>query len=157
MLNRIALSALFFIFSFHVDARIRLRKVKEAPKVCQYLKEDQFLSRPDKKVLSTERHSLIFEDGVSLLRDKGEKICNWRVTEFDSLGPVDQFQFFIDEYKEVLYSYIHNADGSYLIITSPFATCSLESRVTLLEFTPPTCVKPKKKSSKKSKKTKKKK
>ncbi len=129
------------------EARIRLRKVKEAPRVCQNLQEDKLLSRNDKKVLSTERHSVIFEDTVSLVRDKGEKICSWRATEFDSLGALDQFQFFIDEYKEVLYSYIKNPDESYLIIATPFSTCSLENRVTLPEFQPPKCDIPKKKKS----------
>lgn len=158
MLIRIAICAVLFVFSFQTEARIRLRKVKEAPKTCQVLKEDPLLSRPDKKVLSTERHSLIFEDTISLVRDKGEKICSWRISEFDSLAPVDQFQFFIDEYKDVLYSYVKNADQSYFIMTIPFATCSLETKVTLPEFQAPTCEKPKKKSSKRStkKRTKKK-
>lgn len=155
MLIRIAACVLLFVFSFQAEARIRLRKVKEAPKTCQTLKEDPLLSRPEKKVLSTERHSLIFEDGISLVRDKGEKICNWRVSEFDSFAPVEQFQFFIDEYKEVLYSYVKNADQSYFIMTIPFATCSLETKVTLPEFQAPVCEKPKKKSSSKKRKKKK--
>lgn len=157
MLSRLTLCAVLFAFSFHAEARIRLRKVKEAPKTCQHLKEDKLLSRDEKRVLSTERHSLIFEDNISLVRDKGEKICSWRATEFDSLVPVDQFQFFIDEYKEVLYSYVRNADGSYLILTTPFATCSLETRVTLPEFHPPTCEKKSKKKATKKAKAKKKK
>ncbi len=155
MLTRIAICVLLFVCSFSAEARIRLRKVKEAPKTCQTLKEDQLLSRPEKKVLSTERHSLIFEDSISLLRDKGEKICNWRMSEFDSLAPVNQFQFFIDEYKEVLYSYVKNADQSYFIMTIPFATCSLETKVTLPEFQPPKCEIPKKKASSKKRKKKK--
>ena len=155
MLTRIAICVLLFVFSLSAEARIRLRKVKEAPKTCQILKEDPLLSRPDKKVLSTERHSLIFEDNISLVRDKGEKICSWRMSEFDSLAPVDQFQFFIDEYKEILYSYVKNADQSYFIMTIPFATCSLETKVTLPEFQPPKCEKPKKKSSAKKRKKKK--
>jgi hypothetical protein len=155
MLSRIAISALLFVFAFNAEARIRLRKVKEAPKTCQTLKEDPLLSRPDKKVLSTERHSLIFEDGINLVRDKGEKICSWRLSEFDSFAPMEQFQFFIDEYKEILYSYVKNADQSYFIMTIPFATCSLDTKVTLPEFQPPKCEKPKKKSSAKKRKKKK--
>lgn len=155
MLTRIVICLFLSVFVFSAEARIRLRKVKEAPKTCQILKEDPLLSRPDKKVLSTERHSLIFEDTISLVRDKGEKICSWRMSEFDSLAPVDQFQFFIDEYKEVLYSYTKNADQSYFIMTIPFATCSLETKVTLPEFQPPKCEKPKKKSSSKKRKKKK--
>jgi hypothetical protein len=142
--------------SISAQARIRLRKVKEAPRVCQLMVEDKLLSRPEKKVLSTEKHSLIFEDGITLVRDKGEKVCNWRVSEFESLGALDQFNFFIDEYREVLYSYVKNPEASVLIIATPFATCSLESKVTLPEFQQPKCDKPKKtsKSKKKSKKKK---
>ena len=83
------------LFSVSSEARIRLRKVKEAARTCAVMQEDKLLSRPDKKVLSTERHSLVFEDTISLVRDKGEKVCNWRVSEFDSLGAMDQFHFFI--------------------------------------------------------------
>ena len=149
MFTKSALFVALLICSFSVpsNARIRLRKVKEAPRVCQNMQEDKLLSRKDKKVLSTERHSVIFEDTVSLVRDKGEKICSWRASEFDSLGAIDQFKFYIDEYKEVLYSYIKNPDESFLIITTPFSTCSLETRVTLPEFQQPKCDIPKKKKT----------
>ena len=149
MIIKSALASAFLMcfLGFQAEGRIRLRKVKEAPRVCQAMKEDKLLSRNDKKVLSTERHSLIFEETVSLVRDKGEKICSWRVSELESLGALDQFHFFIDEYKEILYSYVKNLDESYLIITTPFATCSLETKVTLPQFEPPKCEPPKKKSS----------
>ncbi len=149
------LSLFILIISVHAHARIRLRKVKEAPRVCQNMKEDKLLSRADKKVLSTERHSLIFEDTISLVRDKGEKVCSWRISEMESLGPLDQFQFYIDEFKEVLYSYVKNPDGSQLIITTPFATCSLETKVTLPQFDPPKCEGPRKKSGSRKRKKKK--
>lgn len=155
MLKRILFFSVISILSLTAESRIRLRKVKEAPRTCQTMKEDPLLSRPEKKVLSTERHSLIFEDAITLVRDKGEKICSWRLTEFNSLAPVDQFQFFIDEYKEVLYSYVKNADQSFFIISTPLVNCSLESKETLPEFQPPKCEKPKKKSSSKKRKKKK--
>ncbi len=139
--------------SLRVGARIRLRKVKEAPRVCQLMKEDKLLSRPEKKVLSTERHSLLFEEAIILVRDKGEKICTWRPTEFDTLGALDKFHFFIDEYREILYSYVQNADQSYLVITTPLATCSLEKTMTVTQFEHPKCS-PLKKSSKKKRKKK---
>lgn len=140
------------IFSNQSEARIRLRKVKEAPRVCQLLKEDKLLSRNEKKVLSTEKHSLVFDENISLVRDKGEKICSWRTSEFDSLGSLDKFNFFIDEYKEQLYSYVQKPDLSYLVIRTPLATCSLENTLTLAELSLPKCEKPKKTSKKKKKK-----
>jgi hypothetical protein len=142
------------LFVSNAEARIRLRKVKDAPKVCKLMSEDKLLSRDDKKVFSTERHSLIFEEAVELVKDKGEKICQWRLSELNTLAPLENFKFFIDEYKGMLYPYAKNADGSYLVIRVPLATCSLDEILTQASFEQPKCDKPKTVKRKKKKKKK---
>ena len=103
-------TSLLFFISFKAESRIRLRKVKEAPRVCAFMGDDKLLSRSDKKVLSTERHSLIFDENIMLIKDKGEKICSWRPSEFDTIAPLNQFSFYIDEIKEVIYPHVKLAD-----------------------------------------------
>ncbi len=153
---QIIFGVIFFLaglFPVSSEARIRLRKVKEAPRTCKYMTEDPLLSRSDKKVLSTERHSLVFEDSIDLVRDKGEKICQWRPSELNTLGPIENFKFYIDEYKETLFAILKNPDESNMIIKVPLANCSLENTVTQKEsFMPPQCQSGKKSSSRKRKK-----
>ncbi len=114
-------SLLFFQFS---EARIRLRKVKEAPKTCKIMEEDDFLSRKEKKVLGTLRHSVLIEDdadekSITLVKDKGEKICQWEIAEWSAiqqnnkLPDISAFKFYIDEYKNVIYPYVQKKDKSY--------------------------------------------
>lgn len=148
----ILLLSLLLISTFSAEARIRLRKVKEAPKVCAVMGEDKLLSRKFKKVYSTERHSLIIEDDVALIKDKGEKICLWKKEDWGA----DLYKFYIDEYKEVLYAHKTNDDKSVEVIQISFKDCKLDDRLTLVEFKFPKCEAPKK-SSKKKKKSKSKK
>lgn len=141
--------------------RIRNRKVKEAPKICGLMQEDVHLSRDGKKVYGTLRHSLVFEnDGqmnnISLVKDKGEKICQWQSTVWNQILKNNQvenqmgFKYYLDEYKEILYTYVQKPDKSYFIMTTPFATCSLEQQVTRADLDLPKCEIPKK-TKKKSK------
>lgn len=149
-------------------ARIRNRKVREAPRSCRLMSEDSFLSRRDKKVLGTLRHSLIIENSedartVTLIKDKGEKICEWKLEQWQSieadnkLPEVTDFKFHVDEYKEILYPYVRKADGSYFLLKVPFKTCELSDQSTKAKLELPKCEPPKKKSRKKRGSSKKKK
>ncbi len=134
-----------------LEARIRMRKVKEPPRTCAVMKMDELLSRPAKPVWSTERHSLVVGEQIMLVNDLGVKICSLNKDRFSSVGDITQFRFYIDEYKEVLYPYIDTKDRGFLVIKVPFATCSLDDRTTLAKFELPACEKPKKAKRKSSK------
>jgi hypothetical protein len=160
------LSAVLISVNF-AEARIRMRKVKEAPKVCKVMQEDVYLSRDGKKVFGTLRHSLVLENSeennnVSLVKDKGEKICQWpnsdwnQVLKDNGVENLINFKYHIDEYKEVLYPYAQKADGSYFVWSIPFKDCSLADQKTLAKLELPKCETPKKKSRKRSSKKKKK-
>ena len=152
------LIALSFILFGSIQAeagRIRNRKVKEAPKICGLMQEDVHLTRDGKMVYGTLRHSLVFENdeqmnSISLVKDKGEKICQWKSTVWNGILKNNQvenqinFKYYVDEYKEILYAYAHKADKSYFIMTIPFATCSLEQQVTRADLELPKCEIPKK-------------
>ncbi len=149
------------------QARIRNRNVKEAPKACKLMEEDAFLSRDGKKVFGTLRHSLIFEkneseDSVSLVKDKGERICEWTGDQWNQVlknNAVENnigFKYHVDEYKEVLYPYVRKADGSYFMVSIPFKGCALDSQVTREKLELPKCEIPKKGKKRRSKKAKKK-
>jgi hypothetical protein len=155
------------IYPDFTEARIRLRKVKEAPKVCKVMQEDVFLSRDGKKVFGTLRHSLVFENSsensnVSLVKDKGEKVCQWsnedwnQVLKNNTVENLINFKYHIDEYKEILYPYAQKADGSYFVWSIPFKDCALNDQRTLAKLELPKCETPKKKSRKRSSKKKKK-
>jgi hypothetical protein len=146
-------------FPLLTEARIRMNKVKEAPKVCKLMQEDPMLSREGKKVFGTLRHSLVFENSdnqssVSLVKDKGEKICEWTVDQWSQVlkshgaENIMNFKYHIDEYKEKLYPYAHKADGSYFVLSIPFSGCSLDEQVTTAKLEIPKCEIPKKKSRK---------
>ena len=146
------LLSLLLSFSFLAQARIRNRKVKEAPKVCAVMSEDKLLSRKFKKVYSTERHSLVIEENVALVKDKGEKVCIWSLKDWGTdENAVNLYKFYIDEYKEVLYAHKTNEDNSVEVIQIPFNGCKLDDRLTLVEFKYPKCEAPKKSSKKKRK------
>lgn len=146
-----------------VEARIRLRKVKEAPKVCAIMKEDAFLSRHEKKVFATLRHSILIESLtdetlVTLVRDKGEKICQWKISDWNSfqksnnLTDLNKLNFYIDEYKEILYPYVQKEDATYLLMKIPFNSCSMSEQMAIEKLNSIKCENAKKKSRKKSKK-----
>lgn len=149
--------------SLYAEAgRIRNRKVKEAPQICGLMQEDVHLTRGGKKVYGTLRHSLVFENdeqmnNISLVKDKGEKICQWQSTVWNNILKNNQvenlmsWKYYVDEYKEILYPYVQKADKSYFIMTIPFATCSLEQQVTRVDLDLPKCEIPKKTKKKKSK------
>lgn len=143
----------FFFSSFQLaEARIRNRKVKEAPKSCKLMSEDSLLSRKEKKVLGTLRHSLLIEEDVksiTLVKDKGEKICQWSFNQWsgiqsdNNLPDVSSFKFHIDEYKNVIYPYVEKADKSYFVMSIPIETCDLSNQITKTELAIPRCEKPK--------------
>ncbi|MBY0553471.1 hypothetical protein K2P97_03010 [bacterium] len=167
-MNFLIVAAIILSFA-HSEARIRLRKVKEAPKACVTMKEDNFLSRKDKKVLGTLRHSILIEKNneepsITLVKDKGEKICQWTLDKWSSieinnkLPNTEAFKFHIDEYKEVLYPYVQKDDKSYFIMEISFKDCSLDTQITKASLDLPKCENPKKSrkpSSKKKSRTKK--
>lgn len=156
------------LFIQTAEGRIRNRKVKEAPRACKLMTEDSFLSRTDKKVLGTLRHSVIIEDSadtktVTLVKDKGEKLCQWKLEQWESirgenkLPEVKSFKFHIDEYKEILYPHVKKADASYFMMSIPFKSCDLSTQSTKVKLELPKCEPPKKKSRKRSSSSKKKK
>lgn len=134
------------------EAKIRNRKVKEAPRSCTVMSEDHYLSRDEKKIFSTERHSLVIDEKVSLIKDKGEKICEWSLDTWNALPPLNQFSFYIDEYKEMLYPYAQKDDGSVVVLKVPLGDCHIDEAVTQAEFIKPNCVRPIAKSSRNKKK-----
>ena len=137
------------------EARIRNRKVKEAPKSCKVMAEDPLLSRDGKKVMGTLRHSLLIEssneDGeqpvnvISLVKDKGEKICQWTTAQWseilknNKISSVTNFSFFVDEYKEVLYPYAKTSENSYFVMSIPFSTCEFATQSTKETLDLPKC------------------
>ncbi|MEQ1721768.1 MAG: hypothetical protein ABL930_01240 [Pseudobdellovibrio sp.] len=127
------------------------------------MKEDNFLSRKDKKVLGTLRHSILIESNaeapsITLVKDKGEKICQWNMDTWASIEKDNKlpdamsFKFYIDEYKEVLYPYVQRDDKSYFMMSIPFKDCSLETQITKLSLNLPKCEVPKKSRKPSSKK-----
>lgn len=149
-------------FIQHSVARIRLRKVKEAPKTCKTMTEDNFLSREDKKVLGTLRHSILIDDdanekNITLVKDKGEKICQWSFDQWsaimtdNNLPDIKSFKFYIDEYKNVIYPYVQKSDKSYFVMSVPIQTCDLSNQVIKAKLELPKCEAPHK-NRKRSKK-----
>ena len=148
----ILLSLFTFLLVSNSEGRIRLRKVKDAPKTCSYMKEDNLLSRPEKPVWSTEKHSIILADDISLVNDLGQTVCTWPRSLFNPLGDITKFRFYIDEYKEIIYPYIDNKQTGYLVIKAPFKNCSLDEQFKSVSLEFPKCEKPKGHSRKKKKK-----
>jgi|GEM_PF-3828530 len=146
---------LFFvlqIFNAKVDARIVNRKVKEAPKTCKLMAEDTFLSRSEKRVLGTLRHSLLIdqnEENITLVKDKGEKICQWSFNQWagiqadNKLPDINNFKFHIDEYKNVMYPYVQKADKSFFMMNVLISNCDLNNQITKVNLDLPKCEIPK--------------
>lgn len=133
------------------NARIRLHKVKDPPKSCAVMKEDELLSRKDKLVWGTERNSVIVDDAeITIVNDLGQKICEWNKASFAAFGNVDDFRFYIDEYKNLIYPYIDNKGTGVTMLTVPLQTCSLNDQRTLASLEMPKCDKPKKVSRRSS-------
>lgn len=121
--------------------------------------EDAMLSRDGKTVFGTLRHSLVFEkaenlESVALIKDKGEKICQWPGSQWEEIlknngfESFTDFKYHIDEYKEILYPYAVKSDGSYFVMNIPFSGCGLDDQITREKLDIPKCVIPKKKSKK---------
>lgn len=142
-------AALISCVSLIAESRIRMRKVTEAPKVCDYMAEDKLLSRPDKRVYSTLRYSLVIEDDIALVKDKGERICEWSLDEWNISAPVKEFQFYIDEYKDILYPFAKRDDGFIFTMKVALTDCKLTDKNNKEKFEKPACEKPKKVSRKK--------
>ncbi len=153
MMLRLLIIGLLLIFGLKVEAKIRLRKVKDSQRTCAVMKEDLLLSRPAKPVWSTERHSIVVADDILLVNDLGQKICTWDKAQFSTLGEITKFRFYIDEYKEIIYPYIADKDKGFIFVTTPFKSCSLEKSVNVSKVEYPKCEKPKRagKNSKKKK------
>lgn len=151
---------LIFITSIYSDARIRLRKVKDAPRVCQVMKEDQFLSRPEKKILGTEKNSLIFDGAVTLIGDLGQKQCEWPLEKFAVFQEPRNANYYIDEFKNILVAYkkVQVESSSQKIVQQlqiNVENCQISNLSTLSEPSLPKCDPPKKgKRKKKSTKAK---
>lgn len=153
------------LFAQSADARIRNRKVKEAPKSCKVMPEDTLLSRDGKKVLGTLRHSLLIEspdeDGnegvhtISLVKDKGEKICQWTSADWkeilknNKIENLTNFSFYVDEYKEILYPFAKNGDNSFFVMSIPFSSCEFSTQSTKEALDLPKCEVPRKKAKRK--------
>ena len=145
------------LFSISAESRIRNRKVKEAKKVCKLMQEDALLSRDGKKVFGTERHSLVIESleeepSVSLIKDKGEKICQWPLQEWNSILKQNQvenlitFKYHIDEFKEVIIPYAQKSDGKYFTWNISLKDCDLNNHKISEKLDLPKCETPKKRS-----------
>ena len=152
MIQKFAL-ALFILCNFQIaESRIRLRKVKEAPKTCSFMKEDSLLSRPIKPVWSTERHSIVVADDITLVNDLGQKVCSWDRKVFAEFGDITKFHFYIDEFKENIYPYIDNKESGFLVLKAPFKQCSFSEKTIVPSLSFPKCEKAKKVARRKKKK-----
>lgn len=140
------------------EARIVNRRVKESPKVCAYMKQDDLLSKPGKTVFGTLRNSVVLEDNISVVNDLGKKVCQWKLDQFqqafESTGDLNQSQFYIDEYKNYIYPIIKDEQANTVkTLKISLSTCEVESSDEGDRFQEPKCEKPK--SVKKNRKTKK--
>ncbi len=132
------LSVCIFI-SFEAEAgRIRLRKVKEAPKTCTTMSEDHYLSKPSKKIFGTLRNSLVLEDSVLIVDDLGKKVCQWSYDKWLGFGDLTQYQFFINEQKNELIPYA-KVDEGYLVAKVNLESCELGDIESVDQLSLPRC------------------
>lgn len=138
-----------------VEARIVNRKVKEAPKVCAIMQEDRLLSKENKQVFGTLKHSVVIEGNVSILNDLGKKECQWPFDKLNAYGNIGDFNYYIDEYKNYIYPYVKNEDQkSYTMLKISLVSCEIEDAVTYDKLELPKCEKPSSGKKSKSKKRK---
>lgn len=149
---RLILSLLIVIsFTFAAEAgRIRMRKVKDAPKVCSHMDEDKLLSRGNKRIFGTLRNSVILENDISVVNDLGKKICHWPSDKWQALGDVNKYAFYIDEQRNALYPYM-KAENQYQFLKISLDDCELGEIQTTDKLELPKCEKKKKSSRSKSK------
>jgi hypothetical protein len=131
--------------------RIRLRKVKDEPKVCSVMQEDKYLSRSDRRIFGTLRNSVILEGDISIVNDLGKKICQWPYEKWQPLGDVNRFTYYIDEQRNALYPYIKNND-KYQVVKISLDDCSIGEMQITENLELPKCVKAKKARSKSKRK-----
>ena len=132
------------LFSIYSEAgRIRLRKVKDAPKTCTIMKEDSTLSRTNKKILGTEKNSIIIDDQITLVGDLGQKQCVWPGEKFLPLGELKKINFYIDEYKNLMVAY-HKNESSTQQVQIHIDGCQIDEFKTLSQVSLPKCDPPKK-------------
>lgn len=139
-------------FTFAAEAgRIRMRKVKDAPKVCTVMDEDKHLSRDSKRIFGTLRNSVIVEDKISIVDDLGKKICQWPVDKWQPLGDLSKYSFYIDEQRNALYPYM-KGDNQYQFVKISLNDCEFGELQTTDKLELPKCeIVKKKKSRSKSK------
>ncbi len=157
IVSYLTLFCCLFLSNYSEAGRIRLRKVKDAPKTCTVMKEDPTLSRADKKVLGTEKNSLIIDEQITLVGDLGQKQCIWPAEKFIQFGELKKINFYIDEYKNILVAYQKNETingvNSVQQIQINADNCQFDELKTLTQVNLPKCEVPRK--FKKTKKTKK--
>lgn len=133
-------------FTFAAEAaRIRMRKVKDAPKVCSVMDEDKLLSRNSKRIFGTLRNSIILENDISVVDDLGKKICQWPTDKWHPLGDLNKYSFYIDEQRNALYPYM-KGNNQYQFMKISLDDCELGEIQTADKLELPKC------ESKKSKK-----
>lgn len=138
-----------------------MRKVKDEPKTCSVMNLDSNLSRKNKKIFGTLKNSVVIEDSISVVGDLGKKTCSWGKEEFfqklnlnsTTLANANnkaEWQFYIDEYKNVLVPSV-KIDDSVFQATVHLDNCAFDDVKTVEKPTYPECKRPtsKKKSSKK--------
>lgn len=137
-------------FTFAAEAgRIRMRKVKDAPKVCSVMEEDKLLSRGNKRIFGTLRNSVILENDISIVNDLGKKICQWPTNKWQSLGDLSKYSFYIDEQRNALYPYM-KMQNQYQFLKISLDDCELGEMQATDKLELPKC-EAKKKSRSKSK------
>ena len=133
--------------------RIVNRRVKDAPKVCAVMAEDKFLSKENKQVFGTLKHSVVIEDNISILNDLGKKECQWPFEKLNIYAEVDSFNYYIDEFKNYIYPYFKNTDTQgYTMLKVSLSTCEIEDSYANNKLEFPKCSKPPAKKSKPKKK-----
>lgn len=133
--------------SLGTEARIVNRKVKESPRTCGEMKEDNYLSRDNKRIFGTLRNSVVINHEISVVDDLGRKICAWPLEKLSQYAEPGTFDFYIDEYRNRLYPHFKKENGFFVVAVN-LDDCSLAetSYTEKLDF--PKCEKPKKKSRK---------
>lgn len=145
--------SLWIVISFCIAAeagRIRMRKVKDAPKVCSVMGEDKLLSRGNKRIFGTLRNSVILENDISIVNDLGKKICQWPTNKWQALGDLSKYSFYIDEQRNALYPYM-KSENQYQFVKISLDDCEFGEIQTTDKLELPKCEKKKKSSRSKSK------
>lgn len=139
---------IILLVSIFSPAKIRLRKVKDAPKTCSIMKEETSLSRMNKKIFGTEKNSVVIEDNVSLVGDLGHKLCEWPPEKFSPIGDLKNISFYINEYKNFIIAFQKNKD-SVRQVQINIDSCQFDELKTLTQVSFPKCDPPRAPKNKK--------